>query len=75
MIRGNSQLMQRKLVELTAKFIKEAMEALVPTNIIVFIDTHSDANISYLQCSGGKSNGNSAAIDEMSHFQSDLMTE
>ena len=65
-MRGNSQLGQRKLVEPATKFIQEAMEALVPANIVVFIDTHSDANTGYLQYSGGKSGGNSAAIDEVS---------
>jgi hypothetical protein len=65
-MRGNSQIFQRKLVEPTTKFLEQAMEAYIPANLVIFIDTHSDANTGYLQYSGGKSGGNSAAIDEVS---------
>jgi hypothetical protein len=64
-MRGNSQHAQKKLVNPSAEFLVQAMEESIPANIIVFIDTHSDANTGYLQYSGGKGGGHSAPVDEV----------
>jgi hypothetical protein len=64
-MRGNSQIAQKKLVEPTTKFLQEAMKALVLANFVIFIDTHSDASMGYLQYSGGRVGGHSAPVDEV----------
>ena len=65
-MKGNSQRAQQKLVEPTLNFLEEAITAQVPANVVVFIDTHSDDSSGYLQCSGGKTGGLSAPVDEVS---------